>query len=99
LDLEPGNDPAAALADGPADVIVLDNAEQVRDLGRRLQESTARHPRPRFVVTSRTPLGSRGEHLVAVPPLPVATDADGASSATALFWAAADRVRARREGQ
>ncbi|MCO1657792.1 BTAD domain-containing putative transcriptional regulator [Pseudonocardia humida] len=63
----------AALGTTAADVLlVLDNAEHLLDpVAAVVEELLHRHPGLRVLVTSREPLGTAGEALVPVPPLPV----------------------------
>ncbi|USC51762.1 regulator [Streptomyces filamentosus] len=69
-------------------LLVLDSAEHLRGpCSHLLAEILTTSPTLTVLVTSRQPLGTRGEHIVAVPPLPV----DGAPDALQLF---ADRLRA-----
>lgn len=93
LGVDPEDDAAAAIGSGPADVIVLDNAEQVDGLGAALGDLVRRYAAPQFVLTSRTHVGARGEQTVPVSPLLVGAGEGEASPATELFWAAAARVR------
>lgn len=93
LDVDPGEDPAAAIAGGPASVIVLDNAEQVAGLGEALSALVRRHRSPQFLVTSRMPVGVRGEQNVSVLPLTVSPEEGSEPAAAELFWFAASRVR------
>lgn len=93
LDVDPQEDPGAAIAGGPAEVIVLDNAEQVVGLAAALDAIVRRHAKPLFLVTCRTPVGVRGEHTLLVPPLTVAPGEGEQSPATELFWATASRVQ------
>ncbi|MFE6727078.1 ATP-binding protein [Streptomyces californicus] len=69
-------------------LLVLDSAEHLRTpCSHLLADLLTTSPGLTVLVTSRRPLGTRGEHLVAVGPLPV----EGASDALRLF---ADRLRA-----
>lgn len=69
-------------------LLVLDSAEHLRaPCSHLLAEILTTSTRLTVLVTSRQPLGTRGEHIVEVPPLPV----DGAPDALQLF---ADRLRA-----
>ncbi|MBM7053504.1 ATP-binding protein [Streptomyces durocortorensis] len=69
-------------------LLVLDSAEHLRGpCSHLLAEILTTSTRLTVLVTSRQPLGTRGEHVVEVPPLPV----DGAPDALQLF---ADRLRA-----
>ncbi|MFE3005914.1 ATP-binding protein, partial [Streptomyces sp. NPDC059243] len=69
-------------------LLVLDSAEHLRaPCSHLLAEILTTSPGLTVLVTSRQPLGTRGEHVVAVPPLPV----DGAPDALQLFT---DRLRA-----
>ncbi|GAA5019348.1 BTAD domain-containing putative transcriptional regulator [Terrabacter aeriphilus] len=95
LDLEPTDDPVATLS-GAADgtLVVLDNAEQVADVGRGVSD-LLRGTGLTLLVTSRRPLRVAGEHVVRLEPLPTATDGEGGPSpAATLFLAHAERVRA-----
>lgn len=86
--------PAQRLADRlrtNTDLVVLDNAEHVLDaVADMLDEVLANDLKGSFIVTSRQPLALPGEHVIAVPPLPLpADDADlvatAATPAVALF--------------
>ncbi len=83
--------PVEALCEWLADkhlLLVLDSAEHLRGpCSHLLAEILTTSPALTVLVTSRQPLGTRGEHVVEVPPLPV----DGAPDALQLF---ADRLRA-----
>ncbi|MYX03447.1 MULTISPECIES: regulator [unclassified Streptomyces] len=83
--------PVDALCEWLADkhlLLVLDSAEHLRGpCSHLLAEILTTSPALTVLVTSRQPLGTRGEHVVEVPPLPV----DGAPDALQLF---ADRLRA-----
>ncbi|MGW6588269.1 ATP-binding protein [Streptomyces globisporus] len=69
-------------------LLVLDSAEHLRGpCSHLLAEILTTSIGLTVLVTSRQPLGTRGEHVVEVPPLPV----DGAPDALQLF---ADRLRA-----
>ncbi|MFE7340061.1 ATP-binding protein [Streptomyces griseus] len=73
-------------------LLVLDSAEHLRaSCSHLLAEILTTSARLTVLVTSRQPLGTHGEHVVAVPPLPV----DGAPDALQLF---ADRLRAADPG-
>ncbi|MFJ9623736.1 ATP-binding protein [Streptomyces sp. NPDC101181] len=73
-------------------LLVLDSAEHLRGpCSHLLGELLTTSPALTVLVTSRQPLGTRGEYAVEVPPLPV----DGASDALQLF---ADRLRAADPG-
>src|SRR5205823_4543248 len=50
-------------------LLVLDNCEQVLEIGPQLVEVLAACPNVKLLATSREPLGLRWEHLRAVPPL------------------------------
>ena len=80
-------------------LLVLDNFEQVADASRLVSSMLARAPRLRVLVTSRTSLHVRGEHLYHLSPLP--TPAEGSRPtadelvqfpATELFLARARAV-------
>lgn len=53
-------------------LLVLDNTEQIPDVGRTVAGLLNAAPRVKCVITSRLPLGIRHEHLAQVPPLPAA---------------------------
>ncbi|MEI7033810.1 ATP-binding protein [Streptomyces pratensis] len=73
-------------------LLVLDSAEHLRGpCSHLLAELLTTSPGLTVLVTSRQPLGTRGEYAVEVPPLPV----DGAPDALQLF---ADRLRAADPG-
>jgi predicted ATPase len=81
-------------------LLILDNLEQVIDVGRDLDELLARCPGVVILATSRTVLGLRAEREYPVPPLPLPAGPTGvpleelmASPAVALF---VDRARAVR---
>jgi predicted ATPase/DNA-binding SARP family transcriptional activator len=87
LGIDPGDDPAGALqGSAPHAMLVLDNAEQIPDLGAALDALLGSCPELAAVVTSRRPTGARMEHVVAVAPL-------GEQAARGIFVAHADRVR------
>ncbi|MEE1738419.1 NB-ARC domain-containing protein [Streptomyces sp. BE147] len=68
-------------------LLVLDSCEHLRtSCGHLLGEILTTSPGLTVLVTSRQPLGTRGEHVLEVPPLPV----DGAPDALRLFR---DRAR------
>ncbi|OCC08137.1 NB-ARC domain-containing protein [Streptomyces sp. PTY087I2] len=83
--------PAEALCEWLGDkhlLLVLDSAEHLRGpCSHLLAELLTTSIGLTVLVTSRQPLGTRGEHVVQVPPLPV----DGAPDALQLF---ADRLHA-----
>lgn len=81
-------------------LIMLDNLEQVADAGVDLAHLLARAPDVRLVVTSRRPLGVRGEQELQLGPLTVpAPDAAPAdASATGAVQLLADRASAVRSG-
>ena len=54
-------------------LIVLDNFEQVISAGSEIAALLARVPKIKMLVTSREPLGIRGEHVVPVPTLDLPT--------------------------
>lgn len=101
--------PGRSLEDALADalrprqmLLVVDNCEHVLDSASRLVEALARRcPSLTVVTTSRERLAVAGEHVWAVPPLPVpaagarAVDDVEGSPAVALF---VDRGRAARAG-
>ncbi|MER7072270.1 BTAD domain-containing putative transcriptional regulator [Terrabacter sp. NPDC000476] len=95
LALEPTDDPVATLAGvATGTLVVLDNAEQVADVGRGVGE-LLRGTGLTLLVTSRRPLRVAGEHVVRLEPLPTAAGPDGGPSPAArLFLAHAERVRA-----
>jgi predicted ATPase/DNA-binding SARP family transcriptional activator/Tfp pilus assembly protein PilF len=88
-----GPDPVGSLADHLAArelLVVLDNLEQVVDVGAALGELLTRAPGLTLLVTSRILLGIRGEHAFPVPPLTVPASPDNmseiaANPAVALF--------------
>jgi predicted ATPase len=85
----------AHFGDGPA-LLVLDNVEQVIDVGDELAQLLERAPGVQVLVTSRQALRVRGEHELVVAPLDVpaagdAEDAIGRAAAVRLFL---DRARA-----
>ncbi|MEW1626283.1 NB-ARC domain-containing protein [Streptomyces sp. NPDC089173] len=83
--------PVEALCEWLSDkrlLLVLDSAEHLRaPCSHLLAELITTSPGLTVLVTSRQPLGTRGEHVVRIPPLPV----DGAPDALQLFE---DRLRA-----
>lgn len=83
--------PVEALCEWLSDknlLLVLDSAEHLRaPCSHLLAELLTTSPGLTVLVTSRQPLGTRGEHVVRIPPLPV----DGAPDALQLFE---DRLRA-----
>lgn len=83
--------PVEALCEWLSDkslLLVLDSAEHLRaPCSHLLAELLTTSPGLTVLVTSRQPLGTRGEYAVEVPPLPV----EGAPDALQLF---ADRLRA-----
>ncbi|MFJ4962306.1 ATP-binding protein [Streptomyces sp. NPDC088729] len=83
--------PVEALCEWVADkrmLLVLDSCEHLRAAcSHLLAELLTTSPGLTVLVTSRQPLGTRGEHVVEVPPLPV----DGADDALRLFG---DRLHA-----
>jgi len=92
---------AETLSDG-AWLLILDNLEQVVEVGRDLGELLARSPRVTILATSRTVLGLRAEREYPVPPLLLPADPAAvplaeleSSPAVALF---VDRARAVRPG-
>jgi len=96
LGLEPGDDPQNALAAHEGEtVLIVDNAEQVIDLGPVLAATLRRSRRLRFLVTSRSPLSVRGEQLLPVPPLSMGDGADDRGEAVALFVRRSAQVRPR----
>jgi predicted ATPase/class 3 adenylate cyclase/DNA-binding CsgD family transcriptional regulator len=72
---EPGRPVLDTLADAIGDrslLVVLDNAEHVLGAAAKLADAIMRScPRASLLVTSREPLGTSGEHVFRVPPLPV----------------------------
>jgi predicted ATPase/DNA-binding winged helix-turn-helix (wHTH) protein len=84
----------ASLADRDA-LLVIDNCEHVRaEVTDLLDELIERTSSPRFLATSRTPLGVPGERRVPVGPLRVETTRSAASlpAAVALFLDVAARL-------
>lgn len=87
LGIDPEDDPSEALAAlAPTGIVVLDNLEQVADIGRALDRLLSRIAGLAVLVTSRRPTGSRLERSVTVPPL-------GQDSAEIMFREHAERVR------
>ena len=72
---EPGRPVLDTLAEAVGDrylLVVLDNAEHVLGAVAKLADVLVRScPRACLLVTSREPLGTSGEHVFRVPPLPV----------------------------
>jgi predicted ATPase/class 3 adenylate cyclase/DNA-binding CsgD family transcriptional regulator/tetratricopeptide (TPR) repeat protein len=72
---EPGRPVIETLVDAIGDrslLVVLDNAEHVIGAAAKLADAMMRScPRMCLLVTSREPLGTSGEHVFRVPPLPV----------------------------
>jgi predicted ATPase/class 3 adenylate cyclase/DNA-binding CsgD family transcriptional regulator len=72
---EPGRPMLDTLADAVGDrhlLLVLDNAEHLLGAAAKLADAMMRScPRASLLVTSREPLGTSGEHVFRVPPLPV----------------------------
>jgi predicted ATPase/class 3 adenylate cyclase/DNA-binding CsgD family transcriptional regulator len=72
---EPGRPVLDTLADAVGDrhlLVVLDNTEHVLGAAAKLADTMMRScPRTCLLVTSREPLGTSGEHVFRVPPLPV----------------------------
>jgi len=108
-DLAGTGSPLEALAERFTDdawLLILDNLEQVVQVGRDLAELLARCPQLAILATSRTVLGLAAEQEYRVPPLPLPAGAPpgpagesvaelAASPAVALF---VDRARAVRHG-
>jgi len=108
-DLAGTGSPLEALAERFTDgawLLILDNLEQVVQVGRDLAELLARCPQLAILATSRTVLGLAAEREYRVPPLPLPASAPpgpagmsvaelAASPAVALF---VDRARAVRRG-
>jgi predicted ATPase len=102
-DLASTGSPLQALAETLSDgawLLILDNLEQVVEVGRDLGELLARCPGVTILATSRTVLGLAAEREYPVPPLPLPADPAAvpleeleSSPAVALF---ADRARAVR---
>ena len=72
---EPGRSVLDTLIEAVGDrylMVVLDNAEHVLGAAAKLADALIRScPRAYLLVTSREPLGTRGEHMFRVPSLPV----------------------------
>jgi predicted ATPase len=102
-DLALTGSPLEALAEAFGDgawLLILDNLEQVLEVGRDLGELLARCPGVAIVATSRTVLGLRAEREYPVPPLS-AGPATGSAGEVAAWPAVAlfvDRARAVRPG-
>ncbi|MEV0443801.1 regulator [Streptomyces spectabilis] len=80
---------AAAQLGGKPVLLVLDTCEHLLPACARVASALlARVPRSRILATSRQPLAVRGEHVLAVGPLPVGDSAAG-GDAVALFAARA----------
>jgi len=104
-DLASTGSPLQALAETLSDgawLLILDNLEQVVEVGRDLGELLARCPTVTILATSRTVLGLAAEREYPVPPLPLLADPAAvlleeleSSPAVALF---VDRARAVRPG-
>jgi predicted ATPase len=104
-DLASTGSPLQALAEMLSDaawLLILDNLEQVVQVGRDLGELLARCPGVTILATSRTVLGLAAEREYPVPPLPLPADPAAvplaeleSSPAVALF---VDRARAVRPG-
>jgi predicted ATPase len=102
-DLASTGSPLQALAETLSDgawLLILDNLEQVVEVGRDLGELLARCPGVTILATSRTVLGLAAEREYPVPPLPLPADPAAvpleeleSSPAVALF---VDRARAVR---
>jgi predicted ATPase/class 3 adenylate cyclase/tetratricopeptide (TPR) repeat protein len=92
---QPGIDRALLLGSFLADrpmLLVLDNVEQIRRAGRVLRSLVDRAPAVRLLVTSRTPLGVKGERVIPVPPLAARHgNAGGMGSGSRLFIESAHR--------
>lgn len=87
---EPGTEGAIgyALANRGEVLLVLDDVEAVADvLAPRLDAWRARAPRARWLITSRSPLGTPDEEVLSLEPLP-------ATAGRGLFLARARAVRA-----
>ena len=84
--VEPGEDPVSALGGGFDGVVLLDNAEQVKGLPAEIDRILVQHASPSLLVTSRRPLGTPSENVVAVPGLTTSSDlsTDRTHSATAV---------------
>lgn len=95
LGLAPGShrEELAAAIDGRDALYVLDGCEHLRDeVVSLLDDLLERTARPRFLVTSREPLGLADEARYLLDPLPVGRDEPG--PAVELFLASAERVGA-----
>lgn len=76
-------------------LLVLDNCEHLREAAAGLVTSLLREaPRLRILTTSRQALGVPGERLVAVPPLPLPTDADQVAADSPALELFRDRAAA-----
>lgn len=94
LGVDGSADPMGALGHAAPALLIVDNAEQVVDLPARVAEVLRRNGDLRFLVTSRVPLQVRGEHAVAVPPLPIHADTTSEPDAVRMFEVCARRARA-----
>jgi DNA-binding SARP family transcriptional activator/predicted ATPase len=91
--MAPGAAPATTLAEADPDVLfILDNAEQVTDVGMTVAQLLAGTTRLRLLVTSRVPLRIRAESLLPIRPFDTSIDG-GVSQAGQLFSDRAGRVR------
>ncbi len=76
----------------PAGILVVDDADDIPECAEVLQEIVRRCPELRLLVTSRAPLGIRGEVLVRLTPLPTAEPSER-SLTEVVFRVAAERAR------
>jgi predicted ATPase len=91
--IQAGADAAADLAHAdPELVLIADNVEQVDDIAVAVARLIASTHRLTMLVTSRTALHVRAEHVVTIAPLPTSSSS-GAASAGQLFAARARQLR------
>ena len=94
LGLDVGDDPVTVLAEkagGLADVIILDNVEQIDGFGDTVPQWWSDRG-PSLVVTSRRALHVRGEQLITVPPLSTTAEPGDDPAAVGLFLSSASKV-------
>jgi predicted ATPase/class 3 adenylate cyclase len=74
-------------------LLILDNLEQILDAAAAIATLAAACPRLTILITSRTPLGIRGEHIFPVPPLALPRQEPGARSPDFQQLAANDAIQ------